>query len=164
MTAHAPGWPHPRGGAGTVAAALVAYARSLGVTFTVGQRVQDINALPRAHVYLFDVAPRHLSQIAEARLPESYRRGLQRYRYGPAAYKVDWALSDPLPWRDEACRLAATVHLAGTLEEIEAAEASVWAGELAEKPFVLVAQPTVFDPTRAPPRRHTAWAYAHVPF
>ena len=163
MAGHSPGWPHVEGGAQRLADALVRIALSLGVTFVSGRRVETIDELPSARAYLFDVAPRHLAAIAATRLPPRYCDRLRRYRYGPSAFKIDWALSDPVPWRDEACGAAATVHVAGSFEEIVAAEASLWSGSMPERPFVLVAQPSVVDPTRSPRRRHTGWAYAHVP-
>jgi phytoene dehydrogenase-like protein len=163
ITAHAPGWPFARGGAGRMADALVAHARGLGVSFETGHEVATIDELPPARAYLFDVAPRHLSRIAGARLPARYRRTLERYRYGPAAFKIDWALSEPIPWRDSGCREASTVHIGGTLEEVAAAEAAISDGVMPADPFILVAQPSLFDPTRAPAGRHTGWAYAHVP-
>lgn len=163
MTAHAPGWPYSAGGAGRIAEALVSIARGLGVRFTTRHPVDDIDALPSARAYLFDTSPRHLAAIAARRLPPRYCDRLRRYRYGPAAFKVDWALGAPIPWRDDACRSAATVHVAGTLEQIARAEEGLWAGTLAEPPFILVAQPSLVDPARAPAGRHTAWAYAHVP-
>jgi phytoene dehydrogenase-like protein len=163
VAGHAPGWPYPQGGAQVLADALVAYARRLGVTFVTGCRVASLDQLPAARAYLLDVSPRQLAEIAGERLPARYRSRLLRYRYGPAAYKVDWALSAPIPWRAAACRAASTVHVGGTLEEIADAEAAIWAGRLPQKPFILVAQPTIVDPSRAPPQRHTGWAYAHVP-
>jgi phytoene dehydrogenase-like protein len=163
LTAHSPGWPYAAGGAGRIADALVAYARSLGVTFVTEQWVDDVGRLPSARAYLFDVAPLHLARIAAVRLPSRYRERLRRYRYGPGAFKIDWALSQPIPWRDAACREASTVHVAGTFEDVVRAEADVSAGRLPEKPFILVAQPSLLDPTRAPAGRHTCWAYAHVP-
>ncbi|MDQ3803104.1 MAG: NAD(P)/FAD-dependent oxidoreductase, partial [Acidobacteriota bacterium] len=119
--------------------------------------------LPPARAVLCDVTPRQLVRIAGHRLPAGYRRKLERYRYGPAAYKIDWALDGPVPWKTEECARAGTVHLGGTLEEVAASERAAWRGEHAEKPFVLVAQPSLFDPTRAPEGRHTLWAYCHVP-
>jgi phytoene dehydrogenase-like protein len=163
MSGHSPGWTHVEGGAQRLTDALVRIAESMGASFVTGHRVRTIEELPSARAYLFDVAPRHLAEIASTRLPSRYRDRLRRYRYGPSAFKLDWALSDPIPWRDESCRGAATVHAAGSFEEIVAGEARLWSGAMPERPFVLVAQPTIVDPTRAPPGRHTAWAYAHVP-
>ena len=162
-SAHAPGWPIPIGGAGAIASALVRRAERLGVEIVTDHRVSRFDELPAARAYLFDVAPSHLADIAP-HLPARYSRKLRRFRLGPAAFKIDWALSSPIPWRAPACLRAATVHVGGTLEEIARAERSIWIGEPPEHPFILVAQPSLFDPTRAPFGKHTAWAYAHVPF
>ncbi len=164
LSAHAPGWPIPEGGAQRVADALVAYARSLGVTFVTQQRIQHLAQLPAARAYLFDVSPSQLAEITGTKLSSSYRARLRRYRYGPAAFKLDWALSEPIPWRAAECRSASTVHVGGTLAEVAHAESSIWAGKLPDKPFMLVAQPSLTDPSRAPTNRHTGWAYAHVPY
>ncbi|HSP72762.1 MAG TPA: NAD(P)/FAD-dependent oxidoreductase, partial [Gaiellaceae bacterium] len=117
--------------------------------------------LPCADVVLADVSPRELARIA--RLPERYERSLLRYRHGPGAFKLDWALAGPIPWNAEACRRAGTVHLGGSLEELSRSEWDAWSGRVSERPFVLLSQPSLFDPTRAPEGRHTAWAYCHVP-
>jgi phytoene dehydrogenase-like protein len=119
--------------------------------------------LPRSRVILFDITPRQLSHLAGSRFPESYKRKLQRFRYGPGAFKVDWALDAPVPWKARECASAATVHLGGTLEEIAASERAAWMNDQAERPFVLLAQPSLFDPGRAPHGKHTVWAYCHVP-
>jgi phytoene dehydrogenase-like protein len=161
--AHVTGWPVARGGSQQVANALAAYFRSLGGEIQTGWRVESIAELPKAKAYLFDLTPRQVLQIAGDRLPDGYRRQLERYRYGPGVFKVDYALSGPVPWRSpDVCR-SATVHLGGTLEEIAASERVVWEGKPQEKPYVLVAQQTLFDPTRAPDGCHTLWAYCHVP-
>jgi phytoene dehydrogenase-like protein len=125
--------------------------------------VEDFHQLPAARAVLFDVTPRQLLGIAGGRLPAGYRRKLERFRYGPGVFKVDWALSDPIPWQNPEVARAGTVHLGGTLEEIVAAERSVAAGEHPQRPFVLLAQQSLFDPTRAPQGKHTAWGYCHVP-
>jgi phytoene dehydrogenase-like protein len=164
IAGHSPGWPYVAGGAQRLTDALVAYARGLGVRFVSGQRVRTIDELPTARAYVLDVSPAQLADIAGSRLGAHYVKRLRRYRYGPAVFKMDWALSEPIPWRDEACRRASIVHLGGTLEQITAAEAAVWAGTAVAEPFALVAQPTIVDATRAPRGRHTAWAYAHVPY
>jgi phytoene dehydrogenase-like protein len=163
VTGHALGWPFPRGGAQRIADALVSYFRSLGGEIETGARVNSFDELPAARAVLCDVTPRQLVRLAGHRLPTGYRRKLERYRYGPAAYKIDWALDGPVPWRAMECARAGTVHLGGTLEEVAASERAAWSGEQAEKPFVLVAQPSLFDPTRAPAGKHTLWAYCHVP-
>ena len=160
---HACGWPLARGGSQRIADALAAYFRSLGGTIETGRRVDSLDELPPARVVLADLAPRELLRIAAARLPPSYRGKLERYRYGPGAFKVDWALERPVPWRAPECARAATVHVGGTLDEVSAAEAMVARGQHPEQPFVLFAQPSLFDPSRAPSGRHTAWGYCHVP-
>jgi phytoene dehydrogenase-like protein len=119
--------------------------------------------LPPARAVLFDVTPRQLLRIAGERLPGRYRRQLAGYRYGPGVFKMDWALDGPIPWKAEACGRAGTVHVGGTLAEIAAAERAVWRGEHPERPYILLAQQSLFDPTRAPAGKHTAWAYCHVP-
>lgn len=163
MTGHAVGWPLARGGSQAIAEALVRYLQSLGGELVCGWPVHSLDELPAADVVLADVAPRTLAAIAGSALPEGYRRALQRYRHGPGAFKVDWALSDPIPWSAEACRRAGTVHVGGTIEEIAAAERACWQGKTSEQPFVLVSQPTRFDPSRAPEGKHIGWAYCHVP-
>jgi phytoene dehydrogenase-like protein len=160
---HAVGWPIPLGGAGRIAAALVRELRERGGAVAVGRRVDSLDDLPPARAVLLDLTPRQVVAVAGARLPSRYRRRLAAFRYGPGAFKLDWALAGPIPWRAAECARAATVHLGGTLEEIAASEAAAWRGEHAERPFVLLAQPTLFDPTRAPRGRHVAWAYCHVP-
>lgn len=163
VTGHAVGWAMPRGGAGRITHALASYLRSLGGEIVTERRVETIDDLPPARLILCDVTPRQLLRLAGHRLPASYRRQLERYRYGPAAYKIDWALDAPVPWKAEECLRAGTVHLGGTLEEIAASERASWRGAHADKPFVLVAQPSLFDATRAPAGKHTLWAYCHVP-
>ncbi len=125
--------------------------------------VESLEQLPPAPTALLDVTPRQLLKIAGKRLPDSYRRKLERYRYGMGIFKMDWALHQPIPWRAAQCRQAGTVHLGGTLEEICESERQNWNGKPAASPFVLLSQPSLFDPTRAPEGKHTAWAYCHVP-
>jgi phytoene dehydrogenase-like protein len=163
VAGHAIGWPLPRGGTQRITEALVAELRALGGEVVPGRRVQSLAELPPARAYLFDTVPRHLARICGDHLPASFRRKLERFRHGPGVFKLDWALDGPIPWRAEGCRRAATVHLGGTWEEIAAGEAAVWRGEHPERPFVLVAQQSLFDPTRAPEGKHTGWAYCHVP-
>jgi phytoene dehydrogenase-like protein len=160
---HAVGWPVVRGGSQGLTDALVAYLRGLGGEVRCGHEVRSLAQLPPARAVLLDVTPRQLLRIAGDRLPSGYRRRLARYRYGPGVVKVDWALDGPVPWKASGCDQAGTVHLGGTLDEIAAAEAAVNDGTHPEHPFVLFAQPSRFDPTRAPAGRHTAWAYCHVP-
>jgi phytoene dehydrogenase-like protein len=159
-SAHAFGWGFPRGGTQRLTDALADRIRELGGEIQPGQRVDE---LPFADVVLADVVPRELLRIAGDRLPARYASALRRYRHGPGAFKLDWALDGPIPWRAEECRRAATVHLGGTLEEIAASERSPWRGEHAERPFVLLAQQTLFDSSRAPEGKHAAWAYCHLP-
>ena len=156
--AHTVGWPFPRGGSRSIAAALARCLHEAGGEIRVSSCIEE---LPRADVVLFDVSPRELLRIC--RFPERYARALRRYRYGPGAFKLDWALSGPIPWRDPRCAQAATVHLGGTLAEVGASERAPAAGHVHERPFVLLAQPSLWDETRAPAGRHTAWAYCHVP-
>jgi phytoene dehydrogenase-like protein len=161
--AHAVGWPIPRGGSGQIASALAGYLRSLGGEIQTGTRVDSVDQISCSGLTLLDVTPRQLLTIAGQRFPESFRRRLTRYRYGPGVYKMDWALDGPIPWRAPECATAGTVHLGGSLEEIAHSESTVWRGAVDAKPFVILAQPSLFDPTRAPQGRHTAWAYCHVP-
>jgi phytoene dehydrogenase-like protein len=163
VSAHVIGWPLPRGGAQRISDALASYLRSLGGQILTGTRVQSLDEFPAARALLCDVTPRQLLALDRHRLPVRYRRALGRYRYGPAAYKVDWALDAPVPWQAAACAQAGTVHLGATDSEIAASERAVAAGAHPERPFVLVAQPSLFDPSRAPPGKHTLWAYCHVP-
>ncbi len=163
VAGHAHNWPFPRGGSEALARALAGYLTSLGGEIETGRPVRSIADLPAARVVLFDVTPRQLLAICGERLPSGYRRRLERYRYGPGVFKVDWALDGPIPWTARRCAEAGTVHLGGTLEEIAAAEADVWRGVHPKRPYVLVAQQSLFDPTRAPAGKHTGWAYCHVP-
>jgi phytoene dehydrogenase-like protein len=163
ITAHAVGWPIPRSGSQTIANSLVSYLRSLGGEVVTGFSVTSLDQLPPARAVLCDVTPRQLLRLAGARLTSSFRRQLERYRYGPAVYKIDWALEGPIPWKAPECGRAATVHLGGTLEEIAVSERAAWEGAHVERPFVLLAQPSLFDLTRAPSGKHTAWGYCHVP-
>ncbi|HEX2572709.1 MAG TPA: NAD(P)/FAD-dependent oxidoreductase [Polyangia bacterium] len=163
LAGHAIGWPCARGGTQRITDALAACLRGSGGHIRTGWRIGSLAELPPARVVLLDVGPRQLIALAGDRLPAGYRRRLERYRYGPGIFKVDWALDGPVPWSAPAGRRAATLHLGGTLEEIAAAEAAVGRGEHAERPYVLFAQQSVCDPTRAPAGRHTGWAYCHVP-
>jgi phytoene dehydrogenase-like protein len=162
-TAHASGWPFARGGAQRFADALAGVLRAHGGTIETGRRVRTLDELPPARAILLDVTPRQLLALAGDRLPSGARRSLGRYRYGPAAFKVDYALSGPIPWTAEPCRRAAVVHVGGTFDEVAAAERTAWDGGVPDRPFVLVAQSTLADPERAPAGRHVAWAYCHVP-
>jgi phytoene dehydrogenase-like protein len=143
--------------------ALSSYLRSLGGEIILNAPVQSAEELRHARMVFFDLTPRVLLRVAGGGLPASYRRRLEKFRYGPGVFKLDWALRAPVPWRSPECRRAATLHLGGSLEEIAASETAPWEGRHAERPFVLFAQPSLFDPSRAPEGRHTAWAYCHVP-
>jgi phytoene dehydrogenase-like protein len=160
---HAFGWPFPKGGSQKIADALASYLRTLGGEIYTGVRIDSVEEVPRTRAVLFDVTPRQLLSIAGEHFTKAYKRALKRYRYGPAVFKVDFALDGPIPWRAQECLRAGTVHLGGTLEEISAGEAAVWRGEHPERPFILLAQHTLFDASRAPEGKHTVWAYCHVP-
>ncbi len=160
---HAAGWLFPRGGAQRLADALASYLRSLGAEIVTGTRVNAIEDLPPAKAILCDLSPRPLVHIARRLLPDWYVAKLERFRYGMGAYKVDWALDGPVPWRDEEISRAATVHLGATLEEIALSEGDAWNGRISERPFVLLVQPSLFDASRAPAGKHTLWTYCHVP-
>jgi phytoene dehydrogenase-like protein len=160
---HAVGWPFARGGSQRIVDALAARVRALGGEIETGRRVTSMRDLPDARAILFDLTPRQVLAIAGDELPPIYRRGLEKYRYGPGVFKMDFAVSAPVPWRAPGCDAAGTVHLGGTLEEIAAGEAAVWRGQHPERPYIILAQPSLFDPERAPEHRHTVWAYCHVP-
>jgi len=163
IAGHAVGWPMARGGSQSISDALASLLRNLGGEIQTGHRVAGLDELPSATVYLLDTAPAAAVAIAGDRLPARSRRMLQRFEHGPGTFKVDWALRGPIPWANEQVATAGTVHLGGTFEEIGAAEGAVMAGDHPRRPFVLLAQQSLFDPTRAPQGRHTAWAYCHVP-
>jgi phytoene dehydrogenase-like protein len=160
---HAVGWPVARGGSQRIAEALAAYLRSLGGEIVTDHEVRTLQDVPPARVTLLDVTPRQLLRIAGARLPVGYQRQLERFRYGPGVFKVDYALSQPIPWRAAACLRSATVHLGGTMDEIALSERQMWGGRHPDRPYVLLVQPTLCDPSRAPAGKHTAYAYCHVP-
>jgi phytoene dehydrogenase-like protein len=162
-TAHAVGWPIARGGSQSIVDALVRLLRALGGEVVTSARVERLEDLPPSRAVLLDLTPRQVLAVAGARLPGDYRRRLERYGYGPGVFKLDLALDGPAPWTAPECALAATLHLGGTLEEIAESEEAATRGQHSPRPFVLVAQPSLFDPTRAPPGRHTLWAYCHVP-
>jgi phytoene dehydrogenase-like protein len=164
LAGHVAGWPIAKGGSQVISTALVDVLESYGGELVLGRRVDSMRQLPDAKAYLFDVTPRQLLHLAGHELPPHYRRRLHRFRYGPGVFKMDWALSGPVPWRDPRCGLAATVHLSGSLEDVAAAEAAVQRGRVSDKPFVIFVQPSLFDPERAPEGRHIGWAYCHVPW
>ena len=155
LAAHTVGWPLPRGGSQRIGDALAGYLRSLGGEIMPDSRV---TTLPEAPIVMCDVTPRQFLKIARGRLPATYRRSLERYRYGPGAFKMDWALSGPIPWTARDCARSATVHLGGGIEEI-----ARWESSFTGRPFVLLTQSSLFDSSRAPSGKHTAWAYCHVP-
>jgi phytoene dehydrogenase-like protein len=163
MAAHAVGWPVVEGGSARLADALLAELAALGGRVETGRWVGTLDELPPARAVLLDVTPRQLLALAGDRLAGRHRAALRRFRYGPGVCKVDWALSGPVPWQAAACWEAGTVHLGGTLAEVAASEAAVTAGKLPDRPYCIVAQPGVVDPTRAPAGQHTLWAYCHVP-
>lgn len=163
MAGHAVGWPIPQGGSQQIANALASYFKSLSGEIVTGWRVEGIEELPKARMIVLDLTPRQLLRLLGDKLPPGYRRRLENFPYGPGIFKMDFALDGPIPWAAETCRLAGTVHVCGTLDEIARAEREAASGEHPEKPFVLLSQPSVFDPTRAPRGRHTVWAYCHVP-
>jgi phytoene dehydrogenase-like protein len=163
VTAHAAGWPFARGGSQSIANALASYLKSIGGEIVTNQFIRSLGELPPARAYVFDVTPRQLLEIAGTSFSERFRRKLGDYRYGPGVCKVDWALSAPIPWAARECARAGTVHIGGTLEEIEQSERAPWNGDHVDRPFVLLAQPTLFDSNRAPAGMHIAWGYCHVP-
>ncbi|PYQ26428.1 MAG: FAD-dependent oxidoreductase [Acidobacteria bacterium] len=163
LAGHATGWPAAKGGSQSIIDAMASYLRSLGCTFETNRRVQSMRDLPQSRAVLFDVTPRQLADIAGDELSSRYVRKLRKFRYGPGVFKVDWALDGPIPWKAAECAKSATVHVGGTLDEIVESEHAMFNGRTAEKPFILVAQQSVFDATRAPAGKHTGWGYCHVP-
>ena len=163
LLGHSTGWGFPRGGTQNLSDALAKYFQSLGGEIETGNRVENIDELPESQTILFDITPRQIIKIAGHRLPESYKKRLETYKYGAGVFKMDFALSEPIPWKSKDCLEAGTVHVGGTFEEIARSEREHIEGKISEKPFVLLAQHTLFDTTRAPEGKHTAWAYCHVP-
>lgn len=163
IAAHKVGWPIAKGGSQKIADALAAYFRSLGGEIVTGQRINSVQQLPYSRIKMFDVNPRQLATIAGDQLPARFVRKLMRYPHGPGVFKVDWALDGPIPWQAEEGNQAAAVHVGGSMAEIVDAERQVWNGKHPEKPFLIMAQQSLFDPSRAPEGKHTAWAYTHVP-
>ncbi len=161
--AHAAGWPIPRGGAQSLTNALCGYLSTIGGKVVTSSRVQSLAELPKYELLLCDLTPRQLVKVAGQRLSPGYQERLERFRYGAGVFKVDYALNAPIPWKAADCSRAATVHLGGTFEEIAVSEKAVRTGQHADRPFVLLAQPSLFDSSRAPVGKHTAWAYCHVP-
>lgn len=163
LSAHAVGWPLVRGGSQQLVHALASYLGTLGGEIVTDSLVTDLDELPPARAVLLDVTPDQFLRLARRQLPEGYREQLSRYEYGLGTFKVDWALDGPIPWQAPECRRTATVHLGGTIEEIEAARRAELSGREAEAPLVLLVQPTLFDPSRAPAGKQIAWGYCHVP-
>lgn len=163
IAGHAVGWPMPRGGTAGIAEALVSHLRTLGGKIETRAPVRSLRDLPPSRAVFFDVTPRQLLEIMGDRLPSRYRRKLQSYRYGPGVFKIDWALAEPIPWRAPECARALTLHLGGSTAEIARSESESWNGTPPARPYMILTQPTRFDPTRAPAGKHTAWAYCHVP-
>jgi phytoene dehydrogenase-like protein len=163
VMAHLVGWVIPRGGAQKLTDALVAHLATLGGEVVANHRITSLDELPAARAVLCDLSPRPFLRVAGRRLPAAYRRTLERYRYGMGVFKVDWALDGPIPWRAAECARAGTVHVCGTLGELVRSEQDAWTGVVSQRPFVLLVQPTLFDSSRAPAGKHTAWAYCHVP-
>jgi phytoene dehydrogenase-like protein len=163
VAAHAVGWPIPQHGSQSLSNALCSYLSTLGGRVRTSSRVESFAALSNYDLILCDLTPRQLLGVSGTRLSEHYRRRLETYRYGPGVFKVDYALSGPIPWQAAGCLRAATVHLGGSFEEIAASEKAVRNGQPPDRPFVLLAQPSLFDPSRSPAGKHTAWAYCHVP-
>jgi phytoene dehydrogenase-like protein len=160
---HAVGWPIPRRGSQSITSALVNCLQQLGGNIEKGRHIHTIDDLPKSRVVLFDVSAWQFARIAGDRLPSRFRQKLERFRHAPGVFKIDYALNSPIPWKNEECRRAGTVHLGGSLEEVAYAEHQTHRGILCEQPFVLVAQQSLFDRTRAPAGQHTLWAYSHVP-
>jgi phytoene dehydrogenase-like protein len=163
LAGHARGWPLPRGGAQSIAGALASYLHSLGGEIETNRRVEAAEDLPPARLVLWDLTPRQIARVFGSHLDPGERADFTSFQYGPGVFKVDWALGGPIPWKSPRVKESATVHLGGTLEEIAAAERMPWRGDHSETPYVLLTQPSLFDPSRAPPGKHVAWAYCHVP-
>lgn len=163
LAGHAVGWPLAQGGAQAISDALASLLRSLGGAIETNREVRSMHDLPSAHMYFFDTSPQQMLAIAGRELPPRYGGRLMRFKRGPGIFKVDWALSAAVPWIAKECASAGTLHLSGTLEETAEAERAPWEGRTAKRPYVIFAQPSVLDPSRAPAGKHVAWAYCHVP-
>jgi phytoene dehydrogenase-like protein len=163
IAGHARGWPFARGGSQTLANALISLLHSLGGQVISGVNVESIDQLPPAKAVLLDVTPRQLLAMAGHKLPDVYQQRLKRYRYSMGVFKMDWVLHQPVPWRAPECQKAGTVHLGSSFQEISESERKAWHGEIASRPLIIFAQPTITDPSRAPSGKHIAWAYCHVP-
>jgi len=163
IAGHTVGWPFPRGGAGRIAESMIGYLESLGGSVEVSHPITDLAQVAENDAVLCDLTPAQFERIAARQINQGYRQSLRRFRYGPGIFKMDWALSQPIPWKAQECLRAGTVHVGGDLEEIEESEEAAWYGRHTDRPFVLLAQPSLFDSTRAPSGKHTAWAYCRVP-
>ncbi len=163
LAGHAVGWPLPRGGSGAIAGALISYFRALGGELQTAAPVTSLDALPPARAVLLDLTPRQILRLEGAHFSTLYRRQLERFQYGLGTFKVDWALERPIPWRAPEANRTATLHLGGTLDELDHSRHLEWQGQPAERPFVLVVQPSLFDGSRAPEGKHAVWAYCHLP-
>jgi len=167
IVGHRVGWPLPKGGSQQITEAMAAYLIDLGGTISCGRPVRSMEDLPRARAYLFNTSPRQMLDIAGDRLPQRYHRHLGRYRHGPGVFKIDWALDGPVPWLAEDCHRAGTIHIGGSLDEITASERAMWMKATTrphnQQPYLILAQQSLFDPTRAPDGKHTLWGYCHVP-
>ena len=163
VSGHYAGWPVAKGGSQAIANSMAKYLQSSGGEICCNVIVASIEDLPKSAAFLFDTSPRAMSELCGDQLPAGFKKKLNAYRYGPGVFKMDFALSDPIPWNSEICTKASTVHVGGTLQDIATSERAIWQGEHAVKPFVLVAQQSIFDKTRAPKDRHVGWAYCHVP-
>lgn len=161
--AHRVGWPFPKGGACGISESMIRYLESLGGSVELNHPITNLAAVLSDDAVLCDLTPRQFARIASEQISRKYQRNLNQFRYGPGVFKVDWALRQPIPWTATECFRAATVHLGGRLEEIEASEQAIWDGQHTDRPFVILAQPSLFDGTRAPHGKHTAWAYCRVP-
>lgn len=160
---HTVGWPFAKGGAGRLTEAMASYFLSLGGTIETDSPVRSLSELPPARATLLNLTPRQVLRVAGDRLPDGYRRQLRAFRYGVGVFKLDWALDGPIPWLSEDCSRAGTVHVAGDFDDLVESERHAWRGTVAERPFILLGQPSLFDPSRAPAGKHSAWAYCHLP-
>ncbi|RYF85283.1 MAG: NAD(P)/FAD-dependent oxidoreductase [Chitinophagaceae bacterium] len=163
VVGHKIGWPFPKGGTQTLADALAAYFTAIGGKIETSTLVTSYEQLNFAKIKIFDLTPRQLLRLKNLEFPHLYKKQLEKYRYGPGIFKIDYALKAPIQFTASECNRAGTIHVGGTIEEIAKSERDVWLGKIPEKPFVLLSQPTVFDKTRAPENRHTCWAYCHAP-
>jgi phytoene dehydrogenase-like protein len=163
LLAHTVGWPLVKGGTQNLSNALAAYLLSLGGEIITNYRAKQISELPHSRAVMFDTSPHAMLEIAGEDLPVGYQEQIRRYRYGPGVFKMDFALDAPIPWKNPDNCLSAAVHIGGSMEEIAFSERTIWNGEHAERPYIILAQPTLYDPTRAPTGKHTVWAYCHVP-